>query len=239
MPRLIVRLALAVVVLVVLLVGADRLTLYLVTRSVVDELQQTQSLPQPPDVTIHGFPFLTQAVSGRYDSVDVTMRDVPATNDLVVKQLDTTLSGVHAPLGQAVSGKLNTLAVDHADAVAQITFAELETAANKTLDGTGVTVTLGRARADRVSVAAKVDTLLGTFDVTGQAQLAVTRGQIAVKVLPATLTGFPAELRDQVAGLVDLTGLTPELPFGFKISSVTVAGTGLDVRATGTSLTIG
>jgi LmeA-like phospholipid-binding len=236
--RLITRLLIVVAVLAVVIVGADRAAARTATRSVAKEVQQSQKLTQPVDVSIPGVPFLTQAVSGRYDTVKITMRGLPVASGLVVDQLDATLHGVHAPLSEALSGGLTSLSVDSGDAVAQISFASMEAAAKQSLSATGVTMTFGRATADRVSVAAQVDSLLGSFSITGQAQLSVSGGRLGVKILPNTLSGLPAELRDEVASQVDLSALSPQLPFGFVAQSVTVDSAGLQLRAGGTALTI-
>jgi hypothetical protein len=236
--RGITRLLVAVVVLVVLVVGIDRLALYLVDRGVAAQLQKAEQLTPPVDVSVQGFPFLTQAAAGLYDTVDVTLHGVPATNGLVIDQLDATLHGVHAPAAQAVSGQLSSLPVDSGTAVAQVSFKSLTAAAVKALPTDGVTLTMGRATANRVALRAQVDTPLGELAVSGQAQLGISKGRIAVELLPETLTGLPSGLRDQVAQQLDLSALTPQLPFGLRARSVTVEPNGLQVQAYGTSLTI-
>jgi hypothetical protein len=236
--RLLSRLLLLLVVLGVLAVGADRAAALLAARGVAQVVQQTQRIPTAPSVTFRGIPFLTQAVTGRYRSVDVSMRDVPGENKLVIERLDTSLYGVHAPLQQVLQGGLTTLPVDHADAAAHVTFAALEASANARLSGQGARIILRRAASDKVGVTASVNTPLGAFTVSGQARLSASRGRILVTLLPETLTGIPQVLRDVAVQQIDLSVLAPALPFHLAIRSVTVDGSGLQLSATGSNITL-
>ena len=53
-------------VLVVLLVGADFGARWIAEDRVATQLQSQLKLDEKPDVAIHGFPFVTQAASGDY-----------------------------------------------------------------------------------------------------------------------------------------------------------------------------
>jgi hypothetical protein len=232
------RLLLTLLVLAVLAVGGDRAAAVVAGRGVAQNLQRTQRIPAAPSVTFHGFPFLTQAVTGRYQTVDVAMRGVHGENGLAIERLDTTLDGVHAPLQQALDGGLTTLPVDHVEAAAHVTFAALEASADSRLSGQGVRVTLGRGAADRVAVTARINTSLGAFTVSGQARLTASAGRVRVTLLPQTLSGIPQALRDVAVQQIDVSVLAPALPFHLSIRSVTVGASGLQLSATGSNITL-
>jgi len=237
-PRLIIWLSAGVLLLLLIAVGADRAALYFASRGVAAELIDPKAPNEAVNVQINGFPFLTQALSGSYDDVDVTMTNVPATSELVLTELNATLHGVHAPLGQVLSGGLTNLPVDSAEAVGQVSFASLEKAAVKEVGVDGAKLKFARAAADRIAVTAAVETPLGDFTLKGQAKIGVSKGKLAVTLLPKTITGLPEDFQDDAASLVDLSGLNTELPFGFVPTSVTVTPTGLSLRASGTHLNI-
>ena len=65
-------------VLVGLFVAADRIALGLAEDKAATALQSSQNLPQKPDVSVEGFPFLTQLLAGNFGEVVVTADDVPA-----------------------------------------------------------------------------------------------------------------------------------------------------------------
>jgi hypothetical protein len=236
--RLLRRLLITLLVLAVLAVGADRAAAFLAARGVARTLQQTQRIPTLPSVTFRGVPFLTQAVTGRYHTVGLTMRDVPGEHGLVIERLDTTLDGVHAPVRQVLGGGLKTLPVEHADAAAHVTFAALERSANARLSAQGVRITLRRAAAQRVGLTADINTALGAFTVSGQARLSASRGRVLVTLLPETVSGIPQVLRDVAVQQLDLSVLAPALPFHLAIRSVTVDTSGLQLGATGSNITL-
>jgi hypothetical protein len=83
-------------------VAADRVSLALTQRAVATQLETSGGLSARPDVSIRGLPFLTQALAGKYDDVEVSARDVTAGGGRLSK-LDVTLRGVHVPLSDALS----------------------------------------------------------------------------------------------------------------------------------------
>ncbi len=56
-----------------LLVVADRVAVAVAQDRVADRIAEQGGLPGPPVVDITGFPFLTQALSGRYDDVRISL----------------------------------------------------------------------------------------------------------------------------------------------------------------------
>ncbi|MBW3551514.1 MAG: LmeA family phospholipid-binding protein [Proteobacteria bacterium] len=88
---------------------------YLPGIALPEGVQATTALPEEPDVTVRGFPFLTQALSGRYDRVDISARDAPA-GEMTLTRLDTTLRGVRVTLSQALSGSVGEVPVDAVEA---------------------------------------------------------------------------------------------------------------------------
>ncbi len=65
------------VVVIVLAVVVDRGADYAAEQVVGSNLQSEAELSKQPDVSIAGFPFLTQFAHGRYDKVTATSTDVP------------------------------------------------------------------------------------------------------------------------------------------------------------------
>jgi hypothetical protein len=226
------------VVLAVLLVGVDQVASRIVTRQTALGLRMSQGLSTSPVVTFVGRPFLTQAVRGRYRQVDVEMTGVPTEGPLVVDRLDTSLYGVRAAALPSLRGELTDLPVERGEADAYASFPALQRAATEILRGQGITLTLGYGAADRVTFTARIGSPVGVFTVKGQTRITVAKGAVVVRLLPDTLTGVPALLRSQVAAQVDLSGLVPALPFGFRATRVAVTPQGLRLHAAGTSLTI-
>jgi hypothetical protein len=72
------RLVIAALILIALLVAADRIGCLVAERIAADTLQESQHLEHRPDVHIDGFPFLTQLAFGHFGQVRASSHDVGA-----------------------------------------------------------------------------------------------------------------------------------------------------------------
>ncbi len=72
------KLLIGVIILAVLLVVADRVSVAVAENQISDRLTSAYGLAGKPGVTITGFPFLTQVVTGDYQQIDVSASQVPA-----------------------------------------------------------------------------------------------------------------------------------------------------------------
>ena len=95
-------------VLIGLAVGVDRLANHVAEGRIAAVLQSDAHLAHKPTVTVHGFPFLTQAFNGRYDRIEVTARDLFGSSDGSVSTVN--FEGVHLPAAKALSGKVGEIA---------------------------------------------------------------------------------------------------------------------------------
>ena len=72
------KLLIALVVLAVLFVAVDRIALVIAEDEIASRIATAYSLPTDPGVSITGFPFLTQVVSGNYQQIGVTADQIQA-----------------------------------------------------------------------------------------------------------------------------------------------------------------
>jgi len=115
----------AVVVLGAAAVGVDYGAAAL-TESVVARQMRTQlALTDDPSVRVNNFPFLTQAISGRYKSVDVTADHV-AVGPLHDVQVRSQLRDVSAPLSQMLGDGPRTVTVREVEGTVRIGAPDVE-----------------------------------------------------------------------------------------------------------------
>ena len=166
------RLGIIVVVLLALLLAADRGGAWVAGRLAGEALQASQDLPQRPDVTVRGFPFLTQLARQRFGEVEVRSTDIPLGGTGVrLTSVDVDLRQVER-LGEQVSART-------ARAVALIDYDDLAAALG---DGVRLTYLPGQSEED---------------DGTDGGRLGVEVG--LPPPLGVTVTGtVGAELRDDV-----------------------------------------
>jgi hypothetical protein len=223
------------VVLLVLLLGAavaaDRVGEAIAEDRVATEVAQRGGLAGTPEVDITGFPFLTQALGGRYEDVRIALTaeqlDQPAGT-----AADVSLRGVHLPLGDALSGSVTEVPVDRVDGTATLSYALLAAQL-------GGDTTLA-AEGGGVRVTRTVDVLGVQVPLTAAGTVTLQGSDLVVDVAAAEASGVevPDVVVDRAAGLLDLRYPVPALPFGLQLTGVRPAADGVHVtvEATGTVL---
>ncbi|MDT7743614.1 MAG: hypothetical protein QOE59_2692 [Actinomycetota bacterium] len=111
-------------VLVVLLVGADFGARWIAEDRVAKQLQSQLKLDEEPDVAIHGFPFVTQAAAGDYGSVTLTAQHIPY-RQLRDITLVADLGDVTLPPQSLIDGTVRSIPARTVTASAQIDPADL------------------------------------------------------------------------------------------------------------------
>lgn len=91
------RVVAAVLAVAGLLVLADLGTAAAAESGIARQMRDRLGLPEDPAVRVHGFSFLAQAATGRYDQVEVAMRRVPI-GPLRTPEIQARFHGVRAPL---------------------------------------------------------------------------------------------------------------------------------------------
>jgi hypothetical protein len=119
------RLAIVLVVLVGLLVAVDYGAAALAESAVARQMRDQLGLADDPGVRINGFPFLTQAFAGEYDSVDVDAFRI-RVGELRDLHVRAELRGVQAPLGELLGSGPRTIAVREAEGTVRVLPNDLE-----------------------------------------------------------------------------------------------------------------
>lgn len=220
------RLTVGLVVLLALLLVADRVGASLASNAVAAEVQSSTRLSSEPEVEVTGFPFLTQALAGRYDRVEVGATDVPA-GDLVLSRLDTTLTGVQLPLSDALSGSVDRVPVEGVRARALVGYSEL---ARRAGDRQLTVAPAG----DRVRVTGSVEVLGRTLSATAVSRVEVVEGDLVVTAEAYEVGSETADdlLTRALGDRLDLRIPVTGLPYGLQVSGVEIEPAGVVVLAT-------
>jgi hypothetical protein len=119
------RLVIALLVLAGLLVAADFGSAALAESAVSREMRTQLGLADDPSVRINGFPFLTQAISGQYSSVDVDAKRI-TVGQLKELSVSAQLRDVQAPLSMLLGSGAKTLQVNEVEGTVQVPAKDLE-----------------------------------------------------------------------------------------------------------------
>lgn len=213
------KLLVTLLVLVVVAVVADAVAVRAAERTVAVRLQEAGGLPTTPEVDVRGWPFLTQALSGRYDDVVVRAQDVPA-GQLRVSGFVAQLTGLRVPLGDVLSGSVAQVPVDRVTARAVVTYADLTAA----VAPQGLRVSAGEPGLVRVT--GSVQVLGRTLEAT-----AVSRPVLEGTTLVVTAERFEvgsavsdAVLSRALGNRLDFRVELGALPYGLQLTGL-VAGT--------------
>lgn len=218
----------ALVVLLGLLVGADRIALLIAESQLASRIQSSQHLSQKPDVSIDGFPFLTQVAARDFPHATVDIHGLTA-NSLTITDLHADLHGVH------VNSGFNSATVDTLVATAQLSYADIGKALSSELNVEGAqvgTVQVSKAGANQVK--ASYDLLGATISATVGVSLSGTN----------TLEFRSVSFDTPLSGL----GLSPQnfdvkynlgaLPFGIKLTQLTFTDSAVEITANGTNVNL-
>lgn len=98
-------------VLVILLVGADFGAAAYAEHMISQKARTQLQLSDDPSVTIHGFPFLTQALGGDYSHISVSAAGLPVADKLQDVAINAELEDVTAPLSDLANGRTNAITI--------------------------------------------------------------------------------------------------------------------------------
>lgn len=105
------RWVIALVVLVLLLVGADFGAAAYAEHMISQKARTQLQLTDDPSVTIHGFPFLTQALGGDYRHISVSAAGIPVADKLQDVAVNAELEDVTAPLSDLTNGNTKAITI--------------------------------------------------------------------------------------------------------------------------------
>ncbi|MEV1023214.1 DUF2993 domain-containing protein [Streptomyces sp. NPDC050264] len=220
------RSLIVIVLLAAVLVGVDRLALHLAEGKAVDKLRASTGFADSTEVSIKGFPFLTQAVAGDLDELDASVDHfesaMPGGSTGRVENLELKLLGVEFTNGYS-SATART-----ATGTALVPYSELMHAAPTQDDGIHMTG-LSDGGKGRVKVGFETPdgskyAVYSTVSVQGDVLRLRAQG------LPSAIAGVP---RDQIRTATDIQQSITRLPGGIRLTAAEPSAEGLHLTVTG------
>lgn len=223
------RVARIVLIVVVILGGlfvlADRITVSVAQKKAAERAQITEGLAHKPKISIEGFPFLTQAVTGKLDEVKVSADDIAAGEGGQTLRIDSFHADLH---GVKLSDGYRHAVADSADGLAFLTYTDLTKAAPK-----GISVAYAGPPKNGAALVKLTGTFMGAH-LSVLSEVSVRDDDtIALKAqsLPKAFTELGLE--KQVRQQIDFSRPLTHLPAGIALTSVTSTPEGISVAAGG------
>ncbi|MEU3753356.1 DUF2993 domain-containing protein [Streptomyces olivoreticuli] len=222
------------VVLGALFVGADRVAVYFAEDQAAEKIRSSQNLSGTPDVSIKGFPFLTQVANSSLDEVEVKLDGVTAgAGDRSIQ-----ITGFNAKLQDVrINSSFTSAVADRATGTAHISYADLTKAANDP----AVTVGYGGTNAagkSQVKVTGKISAMGQSIERSVNSTVTVVNGDtISVRADKIPAEGFPG-LEQMIREKIDFDRKISGLPRGIKVDKVVTTQDGVDITLTGSHVNL-
>ncbi|MEU4536719.1 DUF2993 domain-containing protein [Streptosporangium sp. NPDC023825] len=205
--------------LLVLVVILDRVAVTGVQREIATQATAKYDLSTPPEVTIEGIPFLTQAIAGRYEEVRV-VAGAMTVSGIRLSSVDFTLRGVTASLEDLV---LRPQQVDmRAERVEGAVVVPLETLNQRAPRGIKVSVV-----GDELSVSGEITVLGQKVPVKAALKVEIVEG--GLRLVPGKVTlggGIPVPDPERFINYRVPIG---KLPYNLKLTEVKAVPEGLRI----------
>ena len=215
----------SVLAVLAVLIAGDRVANAVAQNALATQLQSELSTPTKPEVSIGGFPFVTQVLGGSFSSVqvmadDATVQEGPTS--VAIAHLDATLTGITA------SDRYQNVVADRGEATALV-------------DWTGVSTLAGQQMSyvadDRMRIDFSVPIGRLSIDgfITGRPQLDVEAQTISVadpEVKVASVE-VPQAVVDAVSRIVLQPIPIQDLPYDISVTGLTVQPDGVVLSGTG------
>ena len=236
-------LLIVVVVLGGLFVIADRVAVHFAENEAADKVKTTENLATTPDVSIKGFPFLTQAASGELDDVEIGIKDYEADTGTATNGGPKTIriDDLKADMkGVKFSGDYSSATAATATGTATIAYDELLKAAKseptQIIPGVNAQVVgLSDGGNGKIKVDIKV-TAAGATQTYPVLSSATVDGD-TVKVHADNLPKLVVDLADsRIRSITDFQQAIHQLPGGVKLDSVQAAQNGVEITVKGSNV---
>ncbi|TXS16857.1 DUF2993 domain-containing protein [Streptomyces sp. wa22] len=196
-------------------VAVDRVALYFAESEAEGRISFADAETGSTEVSIKGFPFLTQAAASEFDRVDVTVKDIRAS----AAGREIRISEIRAELSQVTLGAGYTSATaSRASGTAVVSYAALTEAADD-----GVTVAYGGDGKVKVTGSVEIPLLGRTLTRSVLSTVTLVDGDtVRVRADEVPGEGIPG-LEDLVRTKTDFERAIGGLPDGLELQKIEVA----------------
>jgi LmeA-like phospholipid-binding len=202
---------------------ADRICATLAERKASEYL--AEPFGHPPTVRVHGTPFLTQALRGRYRDVEVSGGGLQI-GEMAGATLEAHLFNTLLPPRELLGGRTTQLRCDRVDGRIVLPYGEIARVSRIP----GLTLTYERERLV-ASASLPVPGINQLARVSGQAVLTVHDGLVWLRVRGLSVAGIslPGLVVKQLMPSLNVPIPLPALPYGLRLDELKPVPSGLMV----------
>ncbi|MCX4591019.1 DUF2993 domain-containing protein [Streptomyces sp. NBC_01549] len=241
--------ALRIILIVTVILGglfviADRVAVGFAEDKAADRIKSTEGLAGTPDVSIEGFPFLTQVVGGELDDVKIGIKDYEASTGGTSGTSTVRIDGLNAEMhGVVFNGDYTSATADSATGSASIGYAELLKTAKSQATQVGPKVTarvVGLSDGGDGKIKVAIEVSVGGTKVPQPVSVfgsVTVVGGNTVKVHADSLPKLGVDLAEnRVRAITDFEQKIDKLPGGIQLDTVQAAANGVDISVKGSNV---
>lgn len=225
------KVLIALVVLAILLIAVDRIAKLVVQHQAAGRIQDVYHLSERPDVTVRGFPFLTQVLRRELSRVDVDAAGVTIED---TQNLDVELTLRHVRLLDGYRGRAREL-----DGSVLVPYDELARVVRET-GGIGITLGYG-GTPDTIALRASVAGPAGDVDVVAFGALRLSGSRLTMRPTRFEVNGEPADpiVAQLARHQLELDVRIPRIPGTISFESLHATEAGLRIGIAGRNVSVG
>ncbi|MGW1374036.1 LmeA family phospholipid-binding protein [Streptomyces sp. NPDC002446] len=213
-----------------LFVAADRLAVNLAEDKAAEKIRSSQGLDRTPEVSIKGFPFLTQVLGRSLTEVDADLGGMSASADGRTLRVDKLRAQFHDVRLTSDYSSIESAA--SATGSATISYADLTRAA-----GGGIKISYaGEKNGPRVKISPNLP-LLSSIEVTGSLAVSGNTVRLRADEIPAMCKALPT-CQSKVRTQTDHVWTLDRLPGNLKLDEVVAKPDGISLSVSGKNVKI-
>lgn len=212
--------------LVIVLVIADRGMHYAAQSEIAKRIDQQYDLASEPEVTINGFPFLTQAVSGEYSEIHIVTGAI-TVEEVQLERVNVTAHDVHAELSDLLTEP--EVVSETIDGKVMLPYSELQ---KRLPEGVVIENETGRPRIGG-------DLAVFGFSVPVSAGLDFEAEGDTITATPTDIDVGESQIDiGSEADRLTMSLQVPRLPFDLQVTGIEALPNGIEVSAEASDVTM-
>jgi hypothetical protein len=239
-------------VLIVLLIGADRIGVMVAEQQVADQTKSQLTSEDittsgTPSVHISGFPFLTQVLSGKYDKITIDVPH-PTSKGIQLDAVHVVATGVNAPMSTVLSGG-GQIEADKVTGTARMAWTsfqqmvDLSSLKQYGIDPTSLRIAGGDDGQIHISVPATILNQQITLNASGRITVSSNVAHVKITDISAADGTAPTQSMtnqiDSMESQLSFDLRIPDLPYHLVINGLTSDASGVTVNASSTHVILG
>lgn len=220
---LVVLLILLAALVVVADIGGRSLAQNMVARQIASQMQMAEE----PAVSIEGWAFLPQAISGTYSEINITA-ETATMGGVTAEQVDVTATDVEAPLADLMNRP--SVVAGEVEGSATLPYSVF----NPYLPE-GITLTTEGGE-PRISGELALTELGFSTSVSAGGEFTVDGDTVHVTPVDLEVADSPADVSGMVSSMITFSFDLPQLPFGLTATDLEATSSGVRITGTGSDV---